>query len=82
MKAVAFANNDMVVVAWTLGGKLPNCLGFAISHRRSRRNGDLPARDSDIFGSAGHTGTHNGRRSSAESFLEGRLRQTRRHLQV
>lgn len=30
MKAVAFANNDMVVVAWTLGGKLPNCLGFAI----------------------------------------------------
>ena len=30
MKAVAFANNDMAVVAWTLGGKLPNCLGFAI----------------------------------------------------
>jgi hypothetical protein len=30
MKAVAFANNDMAVMAWTLGGKLPNCLGFAI----------------------------------------------------
>ena len=30
MKAVAFANNDMAVVAWTLGGKLPRCLGFAI----------------------------------------------------
>jgi phosphatidylserine/phosphatidylglycerophosphate/cardiolipin synthase-like enzyme len=30
MKAVAFANNDMAVVAWTFGGKLPNCLGFAI----------------------------------------------------
>lgn len=30
MKAVAFANNDMAVVAWTLGGKLPSCLGFAI----------------------------------------------------
>src|SRR5271169_6776306 len=30
MKAVAFANNDMAVMAWTFGGKLPNCLGFAI----------------------------------------------------
>jgi hypothetical protein len=30
MKATAFANNDIAVVAWTLGGKLPNCLGFAI----------------------------------------------------
>ncbi|HLH10682.1 MAG TPA: phospholipase D-like domain-containing protein [Methylovirgula sp.] len=30
MKAVAFANNDIAVVAWTLGGKLQNCLGFAI----------------------------------------------------
>jgi phosphatidylserine/phosphatidylglycerophosphate/cardiolipin synthase-like enzyme len=30
MKAVAFANNDIAVVAWTFGGKLPNCLGFAI----------------------------------------------------
>ncbi len=30
MKAVAFANNDIAVVAWTLGGKLTNCLGFAI----------------------------------------------------
>ena len=30
MKAVAFANNDIAVVAWTFGGKLPGCLGFAI----------------------------------------------------
>lgn len=30
MKAVAFANNDAAVVAWTFGGKLPNCLGFAV----------------------------------------------------
>ena len=30
MKAVAFANNDMAVMAWTFGGKLPDCLGFAI----------------------------------------------------
>ncbi len=30
MKAVAFANNDIAVVAWTFGGKLTNCLGFAI----------------------------------------------------
>jgi len=30
MKAVAFANNDIAIVAWTFGGKLPNCLGFAV----------------------------------------------------
>ncbi len=30
MKSVAFANNDIAVVAWTFGGKLPKCLGFAI----------------------------------------------------
>nr|WP_294553383.1 phospholipase D-like domain-containing protein [uncultured Rhodopila sp.] len=30
MKAVAFSNNDIAVVAWTFGGKLPNCLGFAV----------------------------------------------------
>src|ERR1700738_4278082 len=30
MKAVSFANNDIAVVAWTFGGKLANCLGFAV----------------------------------------------------
>src|ERR1700751_6148029 len=30
MNAVAFANNDIAVVAWTFGGKLLNCVGFAI----------------------------------------------------
>ena len=30
MKAVAFANNDIAVVAWTFGGKVPGCLGFAV----------------------------------------------------
>jgi phosphatidylserine/phosphatidylglycerophosphate/cardiolipin synthase-like enzyme len=30
MKAVAFANNDVAVVAWTFGGKLPGCVGFAV----------------------------------------------------
>ncbi|HUB11133.1 MAG TPA: phospholipase D-like domain-containing protein [Acetobacteraceae bacterium] len=30
MKAVAFANNDIAVAAWTFGGRLPGCLGFAI----------------------------------------------------
>ena len=30
MKAVAFSNNDMAVVAWTFGGKLKDCLGFAV----------------------------------------------------
>ena len=30
MKSVAFSNNDMAVVAWTFGGKLKDCLGFAV----------------------------------------------------
>ena len=30
MKAVAFSNNDIAVAAWTFGGKLDGCLGFAI----------------------------------------------------
>jgi len=30
MKAVAFANNDMAVAAWTFGGRIPGCLGFAV----------------------------------------------------
>jgi phosphatidylserine/phosphatidylglycerophosphate/cardiolipin synthase-like enzyme len=30
MKAVAFCNNDIAVVAWTFSGKLTGCLGFAI----------------------------------------------------
>jgi len=30
MKAVAFANNDMAIAAWTFGGRIPGCLGFAI----------------------------------------------------
>lgn len=30
MKAVAFANNDIAVVAWTFGGKIKDCLGFAV----------------------------------------------------
>ena len=30
MKAVAFANNDIAVIAWTFSGKLTDCLGFAV----------------------------------------------------
>ena len=30
MKAVAFSNNDIAVAAWTFGGKITGCLGFAI----------------------------------------------------
>ena len=30
MKALAFCNNDIAVIAWTFGGKLANCIGFAI----------------------------------------------------
>jgi phosphatidylserine/phosphatidylglycerophosphate/cardiolipin synthase-like enzyme len=30
MKALAFANNDIAVIAWTLDKKLDDCLGFAV----------------------------------------------------
>jgi phosphatidylserine/phosphatidylglycerophosphate/cardiolipin synthase-like enzyme len=30
MRAVAFANNDMAIIAWTFSGKIPGCLGFAV----------------------------------------------------
>ncbi|MGO9486189.1 MAG: phospholipase D-like domain-containing protein [Rhodomicrobium sp.] len=30
MKALAFANNDIAVIAWTLDKKLDGCLGFAV----------------------------------------------------
>jgi phosphatidylserine/phosphatidylglycerophosphate/cardiolipin synthase-like enzyme len=30
MKAIAFSNNDMAIVAWTFGGKVSDCLGFAV----------------------------------------------------
>ncbi len=30
MKAIAFSNNDIAVAAWTFGGRIAGCLGFAI----------------------------------------------------
>jgi phosphatidylserine/phosphatidylglycerophosphate/cardiolipin synthase-like enzyme len=30
MQALAFSNNDIAVVAWTFGGRIPGCLGFAV----------------------------------------------------
>ncbi len=30
MKAVAFSNNDIAVAAWTFGGRIEGCIGFAI----------------------------------------------------
>jgi phosphatidylserine/phosphatidylglycerophosphate/cardiolipin synthase-like enzyme len=30
MKALAFSNNDIALVAWTFGGRIPGCLGFAV----------------------------------------------------
>ena len=63
MKAVAFANNDIAVVAWTFGGKLPNCLGFAI-YRVDVRAGTETCLPRDGYVSrAGclETGSHHGR---------------------
>ena len=42
MKAVAFANNDVAVVAWTFGGKLPDCLGFAVYRIDVRAGTETP----------------------------------------
>ncbi|HYZ61751.1 MAG TPA: phospholipase D-like domain-containing protein [Acetobacteraceae bacterium] len=30
MRATAFSNNDIAVIAWTFGGRIPGCLGFAV----------------------------------------------------
>jgi hypothetical protein len=30
MKAIAFSNNDIAVAAWTFGGRIEDCLGFAV----------------------------------------------------
>jgi phosphatidylserine/phosphatidylglycerophosphate/cardiolipin synthase-like enzyme len=30
MKALAFSNNDIAVIAWTFDGEVENCLGFAV----------------------------------------------------
>ena len=30
MKAIAFSNNDIAVAAWTFGGRIDGCLGFAV----------------------------------------------------
>jgi hypothetical protein len=42
MKAVAFANNDIAVVAWTFGGKLNGCLGFAVYRIDVRAGTETP----------------------------------------
>lgn len=33
MPALAFANNDIALIAWTFDKRLPNCLGFAVYQR-------------------------------------------------
>jgi phosphatidylserine/phosphatidylglycerophosphate/cardiolipin synthase-like enzyme len=30
MKAIAFSNNDIAIIAWTFGGRIEGCLGFAV----------------------------------------------------
>jgi hypothetical protein len=49
MKAVAFANNDIAVAAWTFGGKLPN---------RAGRHRDLSPRFGNVCKSAGDARAH------------------------
>jgi hypothetical protein len=81
MKALAFANNDMAVVAWTFGGKpiasgLPSIgsmSGQAPKPACPRWRPSLSRRPPR---------TDHGRRSGAEVLLEGRLRPARRHLQI
>ncbi|QQO12293.1 nuclease [Bradyrhizobium diazoefficiens] len=41
MPALAFANNDIAVVAWTFDKRLPNCLGFAVYQRDLATNVEI-----------------------------------------
>lgn len=42
MKALAFANNDIAVIAWTLDKKLDDCLGFAVYRIDVHANKETP----------------------------------------
>ena len=44
MPAIAFANNDIAVVAWTFDRRLPNCLGFAIYQHDLATNEEVALR--------------------------------------
>src|SRR5208283_4797572 len=65
---------------WRQAAELPRLRG--VPCRCPCRNRDLPASHGDLLWSASDTWAHHGERSGAEIFMEGRLRQAWRHLQV
>lgn len=46
--AVAFADNDIVVVAWSYGHKLPSCMGFAV-FRIDEAGSEIPLPSMAVF---------------------------------
>ncbi len=46
--AVAFADNDVIVVAWSYGHKLPTCMGFAV-HRIDSKGKETPLPSMAVF---------------------------------
>jgi phosphatidylserine/phosphatidylglycerophosphate/cardiolipin synthase-like enzyme len=46
--AIAFADNDIVVVAWSYGHKLPTCMGFAV-HRIDEDGNETPLPSMAVF---------------------------------
>ena len=44
--AVAFANNDVVTIAWSYGAKPEGCMGFALYRINSTGNGRINSRKS------------------------------------
>ena len=46
--AIAFADNDIVVVAWSYGHKLPTCMGFAV-HRIDEDGKETPLPSMAVF---------------------------------
>ncbi len=77
--AIAFADNDVIVVAWSYGHKLPTCMGFSV-HRI-----DSTGKETPLPSMAGHrrrlAAQRPGRRHDRRAHrLHGRLEQERQPL--
>jgi len=75
MTAVAFSNNDIAVVAWTVGRKLKDCIGVAV-HRIDVRPGTetwLPAMQAETGGVTPAIGPHAGTQKRSRPSREGEL---------
>ena len=72
--AIAFCDNDVVVVAWSYGHKVEGCMGFAVVPDRRRRQGDGAAFDGGLPGVHAQARPDDGELSDPEVLLEGSVR--------